>query len=114
MVAPEFRPRVMFIMELLRPVVSSDLFVLCHNKNLVSYILSIYQVKTGRWAGVVAAFITMSDAKDEIDWEFPGTCTFGRARIVNIFTSVVSPRQVLRQHKDRPTFTGSACQTVRA
>jgi hypothetical protein len=26
-------------------------------------------VKTGRWAGVVAAFITMSDMKDEIDWE---------------------------------------------
>lgn len=33
---------------------------------------SCYKVKTGRWAGVVAAFITMSDAKDEIDWEFPG------------------------------------------
>ena len=29
-------------------------------------------VKTGRWAGVVTAFITMSDIKDEIDWEFPG------------------------------------------
>jgi hypothetical protein len=32
-------------------------------------------VKTGRWKGVVAAFITMSDAKDEIDWEWPGTAT---------------------------------------
>lgn len=30
------------------------------------------RLKTGRWAGVVTAFITMSDAKDEIDWEFPG------------------------------------------
>jgi hypothetical protein len=32
-------------------------------------------VKTGRWAGVVTAFITMSDIKDEIDWEFPGNAT---------------------------------------
>ena len=32
-------------------------------------------VKTGRWGGVVAAFITMSDIKDEIDWEFPGAKT---------------------------------------
>jgi len=33
------------------------------------------RVKTGRWAGVVTAFITMSDIKDEIDWEFPGNRT---------------------------------------
>lgn len=33
------------------------------------------RVKTGRWAGVVTAFITMSDIKDEIDWEFPGAQT---------------------------------------
>lgn len=32
-------------------------------------------VKTGRWAGVVTAFITMSSIKDEIDWEFPGNQT---------------------------------------
>ncbi|KAL0573628.1 putative glycosidase CRH2 [Marasmius crinis-equi] len=32
-------------------------------------------VKTGRWGGVVTAFITMSNIKDEIDWEFPGTTT---------------------------------------
>ena len=32
-------------------------------------------VKTGRWGGVVTAFITMSDIKDEIDWEFPGEKT---------------------------------------
>jgi len=31
--------------------------------------------KTGRWAGVVAAFITMSNVKDEIDWEWPGAKT---------------------------------------
>jgi len=30
------------------------------------------RLKTGRWAGVVTAFITMSNIKDEIDWEFPG------------------------------------------
>jgi len=30
-----------------------------------------YPVKTGRWNGVVTAFITMIDVKDEIDWEFP-------------------------------------------
>ncbi|KAF8636901.1 hypothetical protein AX17_003153 [Amanita inopinata Kibby_2008] len=33
------------------------------------------KLKTGRWGGVVAAFITMSDIKDEIDWEFPGAAT---------------------------------------
>jgi beta-glucanase (GH16 family) len=32
-------------------------------------------VKTGRWGGVVTAFITMSNIKDEIDWEFPGANT---------------------------------------
>lgn len=33
------------------------------------------RMKTGRWKGVVTAFITMSDSKDEIDWEWPGTTT---------------------------------------
>ncbi|GLB42282.1 putative glycosyl hydrolases family 16 [Lyophyllum shimeji] len=33
------------------------------------------RLKTGRWGGVVTAFITMSDIKDEIDWEFPGAAT---------------------------------------
>ncbi|KAI0642799.1 concanavalin A-like lectin/glucanase domain-containing protein [Trametes meyenii] len=33
------------------------------------------RLKTGRWGGVVTAFITMSDIKDEIDWEFPGAKT---------------------------------------
>ncbi|KAI0370567.1 concanavalin A-like lectin/glucanase [Pilatotrama ljubarskyi] len=33
------------------------------------------RLKTGRWGGVVTAFITMSDIKDEIDWEFPGNQT---------------------------------------
>ncbi|KAJ7634597.1 glycoside hydrolase family 16 protein [Roridomyces roridus] len=32
-------------------------------------------MKTGRWGGIVTAFITMSDVKDEIDWEFPGNVT---------------------------------------
>jgi beta-glucanase (GH16 family) len=32
-------------------------------------------MKTGKWNGVVTAFITMSDAKDEIDWEWPGAKT---------------------------------------
>jgi beta-glucanase (GH16 family) len=36
---------------------------------------AIYSVKTGRWDGVVTAFITMSSIKDEIDWEFPGNQT---------------------------------------
>jgi len=31
--------------------------------------------KSGRWSGVVTAFITMSNIKDEIDWEWPGTKT---------------------------------------
>ncbi|KAI0743192.1 concanavalin A-like lectin/glucanase domain-containing protein [Irpex lacteus] len=29
------------------------------------------RLKTGRWGGVVTAFITMSDIKDEIDWDYP-------------------------------------------
>lgn len=33
------------------------------------------RLKTGKWGGVVTAFITMSDIKDEIDWEFPGAQT---------------------------------------
>ncbi|KAG6333931.1 hypothetical protein ID866_5163 [Astraeus odoratus] len=33
------------------------------------------RLKTGRWAGVVTAFITMSSIKDEVDWEFPGNAT---------------------------------------
>ncbi|KAH9852274.1 glycoside hydrolase family 16 protein [Lenzites betulinus] len=33
------------------------------------------RLKTGKWGGVVTAFITMSDIKDEIDWEFPGAAT---------------------------------------
>lgn len=32
-------------------------------------------VKTGKWDGVVSAFITMSNVKDEIDWEWPGDQT---------------------------------------
>lgn len=40
-----------------------------------SHVLLIFVVKTGRWGGVVTAFITMSDIKDEIDWEFPGAQT---------------------------------------
>jgi len=31
--------------------------------------------KASKWAGVVTAFITMSNVKDEIDWEWPGTKT---------------------------------------
>jgi len=33
------------------------------------------RMKTSKWAGVVTAFITMSDVKDEIDWEWPGANT---------------------------------------
>jgi beta-glucanase (GH16 family) len=28
------------------------------------------RLKTSKWAGVVTAFITMSDVKDEVDWEW--------------------------------------------
>ena len=44
---------------------------------------SMYTVKTGRWAGVVTAFITMSNIKDEIDWEcgfFISIFTYSRAQ----------------------------------
>ncbi|EJF59764.1 hypothetical protein DICSQDRAFT_148289 [Dichomitus squalens LYAD-421 SS1] len=49
------------------------------------------RLKTGRWAGVVTAFITMSDIKDEIDWEFPGKqTTQGQS---NYFWQGVVPQQ---------------------
>ncbi|RSH84032.1 hypothetical protein EHS25_005277 [Saitozyma podzolica] len=34
-----------------------------------------FVLETSKWAGVVTAAITMSDVKDEIDWEFPGANT---------------------------------------
>ncbi|OAX41634.1 glycoside hydrolase family 16 protein [Rhizopogon vinicolor AM-OR11-026] len=49
------------------------------------------RLKTGRWAGVVTAFITMSSIKDEIDWEFPGNqTTTGQS---NFFWQGVIPAQ---------------------
>jgi len=48
-------------------------------------------LKTGRWNGVVTAFITMSDIKDEIDWEFPGANT--TAGQSNYFWQGVIPPQ---------------------
>jgi len=41
----------------------------------VTSIMAKSLLETGRWAGVVTAFITMSSIKDEIDWEFPGNHT---------------------------------------
>ncbi|KAI9438562.1 glycosyl hydrolases family 16-domain-containing protein [Lactarius indigo] len=38
-------------------------------------------MKTGRWNGVVTAFATMSNVKDEIDWGFPGASTTSGQRI---------------------------------
>ena len=58
----------MFTMERLRRAVSDTAF---YDDLLLTWGI----VKTGRWKGVVTAFITMSDAKDEIDWEWPGTVT---------------------------------------
>jgi hypothetical protein len=57
----------------------------------------IFLVKTGRWGGVVIAFITMSDIKDEIDWEFPGAnITSAQSNyfwqgIIRTYQSVFSP-----------------------
>ncbi|KAF8348587.1 glycoside hydrolase family 16 protein [Amanita rubescens] len=49
------------------------------------------KLRTGRWAGVVTAFITMSDIKDEIDWEFPGfNTTQGQT---NLFWEGIIPAQ---------------------
>ncbi|KAG8955243.1 hypothetical protein FRC03_011244, partial [Tulasnella sp. 419] len=41
----------------------------------VHYGVITARLKTARSPGVVNAFITMSDVKDEIDWEWPGTAT---------------------------------------
>jgi len=43
--------------------------------NYVHYGVITATVKTGRWGGVVTAFITMSNVRDEIDWEWPGNKT---------------------------------------
>ncbi|THU87755.1 glycoside hydrolase family 16 protein [Dendrothele bispora CBS 962.96] len=48
-------------------------------------------MKTGKWGGVVTAFITMSDIKDEIDWEFPGAATTEGQ--TNFFWQGVIPQQ---------------------
>lgn len=56
------------------------------------------KLKTGRWGGVVTAFITMSDIKDEIDWEFPGaTTTSGQS---NYFWQGVIPDKTQGQTHD--------------
>ena len=41
---------------------------------MLNYII-FFSVKTGKWGGVVTAFITMSAIRDEIDWEWPGANT---------------------------------------
>jgi len=38
----------------------------------VHYATITASVRTGKWKGVVTAFITMSGSHDEIDWEWPG------------------------------------------
>jgi len=53
------------------------------------------RLKTGRWGGVVTAFITMSDIKDEIDWEFPGAKTTEAQS--NYFWQGVIPDKTLGQ-----------------
>jgi hypothetical protein len=71
MAEPAFLAQDTYIMGLSMPNVSAHFLVACSTQ--VVFSLSI--VKTGRWGGVVTAFITMSDIKDEIDWEFPGATT---------------------------------------
>ncbi|KAH9833191.1 concanavalin A-like lectin/glucanase domain-containing protein [Rhodofomes roseus] len=63
------------------------------------------RMKTGRWAGVVTAFITMSDIKDEIDWEFPGNkTTEGQT---NFFWQGLIPTQTAGQTTGNLTDTFS-------
>jgi len=63
------------------------------------------RLKTGRWGGVVTAFITMSDIKDEIDWEFPGNqTTQGQT---NYFWQGVIPPQTAGQTTGNLTDTFS-------
>jgi Glycosyl hydrolases family 16 len=81
---PDCRPHGMLIMGLLRPAVSLLVLLDVHRLRRIACI----EVKTGRWAGVVTAFITMSDAKDEIDWEFTGMCT--------LWVALIAPQVHLR------------------
>ncbi|KAH7104561.1 concanavalin A-like lectin/glucanase domain-containing protein, partial [Auriculariales sp. MPI-PUGE-AT-0066] len=46
-------------------------------------------MKITGWAGVVSTFIGMSDAKDEIDWEFPGTSGASEAQSNYFWLGVV-------------------------
>lgn len=71
MVAPVFPAQLTYIMEQLQLGVS-----LLHAVSGLAFLTCQFtSVKTGRWGGVITAFITMSDIKDEIDWEFPGAKT---------------------------------------
>ncbi|OSX60830.1 glycoside hydrolase family 16 protein [Postia placenta MAD-698-R-SB12] len=63
------------------------------------------RLKTGRWGGVVTAFITMSDIKDEIDWEFPGNETSQGQ--TNYFWQGVIPAQTAGQTTGNLTDTFS-------
>ena len=74
-------------------------------------------VKTGRWAGVVTAFITMSDIKDEIDWEFPGKeTTQGQSNyfwqgVIRTFPAP-RPRPHRVAHSTHPRVLPTAQQTA--
>ncbi|KAJ3513519.1 hypothetical protein NLJ89_g2906 [Agrocybe chaxingu] len=57
------------------------------------------KLKTGRWGGVVTAFITMSDIKDEIDWEFPGAATT-EAQSNYFWQGVIPTPSVGETHRD--------------
>lgn len=81
-------------------------------------------VKTGRWAGVVTAFITMSDIKDEIDWEFPGAATtegqtnyFWQGVIRKLSSSVHNPLMIqlyLLQRRERTTVLPQLASQTRS
>ncbi|TFL04720.1 glycoside hydrolase family 16 protein [Pterulicium gracile] len=70
------------------------------------------KLKTGRWPGVVVAFITMSDIKDEIDWEFPGDG--GRVGETNYFWQGVIPEKSNgdKHEADTETFSNYHDYTV--
>jgi len=56
------------------------------------------RLKTGRWKGIVTAFITMSDIKDEIDWEFPGTAVT-EAQSNFFWQGIIPPQTDGQTHK---------------
>ncbi|KAI9633273.1 concanavalin A-like lectin/glucanase domain-containing protein, partial [Dioszegia hungarica] len=69
-----------------------------------------FTMQTSKWAGVVSAAITMSDVKDEIDWEWPGTAT-SEAQTNIWFLGIANYTNTLGQKVEMGTNTAEGFHT---